>query len=470
MNINRNNCESFFLDYYEKNLSPVEVAEVLFFLEENTDKKEIFEQYEPQYLEHIKINFPDKNSLKKKYNGGELEEILSSNITLLNYEQFFVASAEGVLTEAQSNKLNAFLSNHPDLKNEFELFKKCTLTEEQIVFEDKTLLKKDIVTAQNREEYFIRAAENDLSLAEQRQLDVFLKNNPTYIKEAELFKQTVLVAEPIVFENKAALKKKQRKPIFISIFSQQNLYYAAAASVILLAGLFFFLKNDNSDVLLLANKSKSDVPAVVIPAPVVREAPEVIIKEQTESTMLASTSNDAQVKTGNVSANKKSIKQPVKNATPEFKTPVVESEEAPLLANNSEEKIVKLIAPENTVALSVKPEIKDSSNSIISENEAVVAVINTPAKDGEYQTFASAVNKKLRALFGIQKSTECEASDKIELWDVAMAGKRQIQKIIGSKNVDVEKVCDSEGKKVEYVFAAGNFSISKTVPKQGKGL
>ena len=65
MNITRHNCESFFLDYYEKNLSPVEVAEVLFFLEENPELKEVFESYEAICLEHEKVNFPDKEALKK---------------------------------------------------------------------------------------------------------------------------------------------------------------------------------------------------------------------------------------------------------------------------------------------------------------------------------------------------------------------------------------------------------------------
>ena len=73
MNITRHNCESFFLDYYEKILSPVEVAEVLFFLEENPDLKEVFEEYEAVFLEYEKVNFPDRESLKKKYNREELD-------------------------------------------------------------------------------------------------------------------------------------------------------------------------------------------------------------------------------------------------------------------------------------------------------------------------------------------------------------------------------------------------------------
>ncbi len=66
MKIDKHNCEAVFLDYYEKNLSPMEVAEMLFFLEENPEMKKVFENYEAIVLEHEKINFPDKESIKKK--------------------------------------------------------------------------------------------------------------------------------------------------------------------------------------------------------------------------------------------------------------------------------------------------------------------------------------------------------------------------------------------------------------------
>src|ERR1017187_4140616 len=115
MNIDRYNCEAAFLDYYEKNLSPVEVAEVLFFLEDNSDLKPLFESYKAIYLEHERIKFPSKNSLKKKFSSEEIEKILSSAITKTNCEQFFVASAEGLLSAGQKEKLNLFLFQNPEL-------------------------------------------------------------------------------------------------------------------------------------------------------------------------------------------------------------------------------------------------------------------------------------------------------------------------------------------------------------------
>ena len=46
-----------------------------------------------------------------------------------------------------------------------------------------------------------------------------------------------------------------------------------------------------------------------------------------------------------------------------------------------------------------------------------------------------------------------------------MAAKNGVQKVMGTKAVDVNKICDGTGDKVEYVFVAGNFAISKSMSK-----
>ena len=64
--INKHNYEAFFLDYYEKNLSTEEVAELMLFLENHPNLKEEFEDYEEIILEpDTTVIFENKNSLKK---------------------------------------------------------------------------------------------------------------------------------------------------------------------------------------------------------------------------------------------------------------------------------------------------------------------------------------------------------------------------------------------------------------------
>jgi hypothetical protein len=467
MNITRNNCESFFLDYYEKTLSPVEVAEVLFFLEENPDLKEVFESYEAISLEQDKAKFPDKDSLKKKYNNQEIEAILSSEINQSNCEQFFAAAAEGILSATQAQRLNLFLEQYPELKKEFELFQKCKLTPEKIVFENKDLLKKEAITVQNREEYFIRSIERDLNLTEQKQLAAFLQKNPEYKKDFELFKKTILVPEKISFEFKSELKKKEeRKPVFISIFSQRTFYYAAAASILLIAGLFFIFRGRENAPAYLANNS-IHTPAIIAKSvgqnktstdrkEIVPQGKEHSNKESEQITIRK-----------NISASK-NIPAPLPTAKenkiiPQPLSPETKIEENLVAKKEEEKKSEEIESP----VIAKNPKTKtDSLTTPASQDQAqVIASAVKTKSDDEYQTIASVVNKKLRSILGISKSTECETSDKIGLWDLAMAVKRGIQNRIGTKAVDVEKVCDGTNNKVEYVFAAGNFGITKSISR-----
>ena len=66
MSINRHNYEAYFLDYYEKNLNPAQVKELMSFLDHNPDLKDEFNDFELISLESDnQVSFPSKQSLKK---------------------------------------------------------------------------------------------------------------------------------------------------------------------------------------------------------------------------------------------------------------------------------------------------------------------------------------------------------------------------------------------------------------------
>jgi len=474
MNITRHNCESFFLDYYEKTLSPVEVAEVLFFLEENPDLKEIFEGYEAIFLKQEKLNFPDKGSLKKKYKRVEMDLVLSSGINKTNYERFFIASMEGMLSKKQAQELNSFLDKHPELKKDFELFQKCKLTVEPISFDGKEQLKKETITVWNREEYFVRAIEKDLNAAEQEQLLSFLKKNPEYNKEFALFKKTILGSEVISFEFKSQLKKRERKPVIVPIFFRRNIYYAAAAAVLLFAGLFLFFGNNDKQATYLADKNISSGTKVLGGGSKeenglsnrntqIENEQEIKPENHREQTQLNShknlfVSNEQKVHT-NEAKKEKGTDQPAFSEE--------EDEAVVLIIEKAQEKELILEQVENS-AIAENTEMKTDSIVIASvQNEVVTSPPASPVilkKTEEYQTVAAFLNKKVRSVLGIEKSTECETSDKINLWDIAMVAKKGLQRIIGTNTLDVNKVCEGSGE-VEYIFVAGNFEITKSAPK-----
>lgn len=470
MNINRHNCEAVFLDYYEKNLSPVEVAEVLFFLEENPGFKELFESYEAVFLEHEKINFPDKEALKKKYNRKELEVILASGITCNNCEQFFIANAEGILAPSQKEKLHLFLLQYPELQKEARLFEQCRLSPGSVVFEGKAALKKKAITKENREEYFIRAVENDLNASEQKEVIQFLAEHSEFKKEFELFSKTILPTEAILFDDKSSLRKKSRKPVIISIFYQRVTYYAAAAAILLLAGLFFILRKDASDKQLLADKT---IPAAIGPSapPTVnvhRENATPSLKKNTETIVpqiKKEVTNHFQSPTSgsqHIAIKKKTTtvsQQESKEEAKELQPIIVEDSEA-LIAK--EETKSPMMTEENTIAK--KQQERENTEQELKTNQEIALVAANKSKE-EYQTLGSFARKKLKSALGIKNASACEAEDKLGWWDLAMAAKNGLQNLMGTKAIEVNKVCGGDGNKVEYVFAAGNFEIIKSASR-----
>ncbi len=69
MEINKNNYEAFFLDYYDGNLPAEQVAVLLLFVEQHPELKEEFESFENITLEDLpSIGFDNKSSLKKEIN------------------------------------------------------------------------------------------------------------------------------------------------------------------------------------------------------------------------------------------------------------------------------------------------------------------------------------------------------------------------------------------------------------------
>ncbi|HEY4798829.1 MAG TPA: hypothetical protein VII99_07120 [Bacteroidia bacterium] len=457
MSINRHNCESFFLDYHEGSLSPVAVAELLLFLEENSDLKSGFEEYEHICLKQEKISFTGKEEMKKKYSAEGIEAILASEISPDNREQFFIAFAEGQLSPKKIAELNSFLANNPKYRKEFELFNNCKLSPENIAFDEKAALKKTGITKENYEQYFIRHVERDLNRAEEEDIKLFLSNYPEYNKELKLFASSILSKDAILFDDKPSLKKRERKPVFISIFSQRTTYYAAAAAILLLVGLFFIFNNESTDKIIVAEKTRrtAKVSEAVKPenkTAIENEKRSIEKKEQTQKTQHAREKQTAK---------KISIEKKFTNEEQQQPTTAEDKEPSVPVAKQEQESEQQIISSEN---LAEKNQEKKKEDNIIPGE--TIASANIPRTNDEYQTIGAFARKKIRQILKIKQSTECNTDDKITVWDLAMAAKNGIQNMIGTKAVDVNKICDGKGNKIEYVFAAGNFQIAKSISKK----
>lgn len=138
MEINRNNYESFFLDYIENRLSEDELDALHLFLEQNPDLLQQLKDYEPVFLsKENSTTFEEKEFLKK---GADSQ---TKKIDQHNYKQYFIRYHEGALSSKEIAELESFVGDNDALQRELKLFGHTFLqTDNAIEFDDKRSLKK----------------------------------------------------------------------------------------------------------------------------------------------------------------------------------------------------------------------------------------------------------------------------------------------------------------------------------------
>lgn len=268
MQINSNNCEAFFLDYYEGNLSEGQVAELFAFLKANPELREVFESFSEISVDAESTAVPDFSFLKKEpvadiHEQAEvwmvemvegtiaeadrvaLENYLNEHpskradlaafentvlradaeetfgdlsqlkkdvaVTPENFEHFAVALMEGTISEQEKSLLESFVLTHPEFEVELDAFRNAVQqADESVVFEGKESLKRTalVVTKENIEALLVDRIEGQLSKHDEQAVDAFVAAHPEYKQELELFAKTKLVADASeVFEAKQQLKR-----------------------------------------------------------------------------------------------------------------------------------------------------------------------------------------------------------------------------------------------------------------------
>lgn len=118
MNININNYQEFLLSYIDKELSIDEAQAVEQFVANNS-----FAQAELKLLLSTKLQptqevFDNSNSLYKHQH---------NEISINNYEEKFAEYVDGELTATEQKQVETFVLQHPNLQNEFTIFKQTKL-------------------------------------------------------------------------------------------------------------------------------------------------------------------------------------------------------------------------------------------------------------------------------------------------------------------------------------------------------
>jgi len=130
MKITRDNYEPFFLDYLEGNLEENMIDQFLDFLEKNPDLKEELQLFENVSLPEEHIVFSEKSQLYKT--DSEAKAVLENKT---------IAYLEGDLDNESRKSFEAYLTSHPGLQKEYNLFAKTRLIPDSgIKYPDKQKL------------------------------------------------------------------------------------------------------------------------------------------------------------------------------------------------------------------------------------------------------------------------------------------------------------------------------------------
>lgn len=136
MQIDRTNYEEFLIDYLDQKLGPVEVAELLLFLEQNPDIKSEFEKLsESSVIQVETLVYPFKEQLKQPVDFKEKQDNYVQNL-LLNFIENNISDSDKTIVEERIKK-------DADFKQELYLFTQTKLEpENNLVYPEKHKLKK----------------------------------------------------------------------------------------------------------------------------------------------------------------------------------------------------------------------------------------------------------------------------------------------------------------------------------------
>lgn len=132
MKINRNNYESYFVDYLEGNLDEKMINDFIEFLQQNPDLKEELSLFESVSLDPESIAFNKKEKLYKEKYDSDTE-----------FNRAGIASLEGDISESEKTSFEIYLAKHPEKQKETILISKTKLQPDKtITFNKKNKLYK----------------------------------------------------------------------------------------------------------------------------------------------------------------------------------------------------------------------------------------------------------------------------------------------------------------------------------------
>ncbi len=126
MAIDPKNIEALLVDYLEGRLSKDEAKEIEYYLNQNPHLLEDIRDFNSLYLIPEEEKMIDKSYLKK--------DLKDFEINYSNFEEFCIAKVEKDLNDSDNERFKKFLNNNPQLKKDFEIYKKVFLKSDKSIF------------------------------------------------------------------------------------------------------------------------------------------------------------------------------------------------------------------------------------------------------------------------------------------------------------------------------------------------
>jgi len=219
-----------------------------------------------------------------------------------NYEEYFLLYTDNELSVDQKKQVELFVQENPDLEEELVMLMQSRLIpDDSIVFDAKHLLMKEegasgnhsFINLNNYEQWLIMYVDDELSAEERVAVEKFASAQQHVQQELELFQQTKLKPEELVFPNKEILYKEEKT---VRVISMQWWRVAVAAVLIISAGITVYSvlsnKNNNAGASDEIAKTKVDekkpTPTINSVVPENKE-PNVIPNQQKEQQLTVST-------------------------------------------------------------------------------------------------------------------------------------------------------------------------------------
>lgn len=336
-----------------------------------------------------------------------------------NYEAFLLDYMEQNLSADMVAELMLFFEQNPDLKHELEELGEVALPIEDIVFEGKDDLKKEVL-----ENLMIAEIEGLNSVDQSKELQEAIEEDNVTEKAFLLYQKTVLKPTPVIFENKESLKRERK---IIPMY-----WWATSAAAILIA--FFLVRNINTEGFQKTKDNFADNKELEFKknSSEVEELPKPIEEEflDNETIQVAE-----KIKTTPIKVEKKKVtpiikqEQPIENNLVAEQEPINEKDSITIMPTIYEEEV--LLAENN---IQIEKEVKGEPLSV-----------------GQFL--------KKEAQKKVLKDEQPEPNKKAEIMVVDLLAK------VAGKNARVDKTKNDEDETEQYALNIGGFSFSKKVRK-----